>query len=295
MAVGCTTLALGTDCFAEACRTPGLLDRYSGWTWLDGRGGGWLTLGRRGGHDGHVHLSDSLTASEVGSVPRRVTAMEAVLAHLRAAIEHGQYSPGDKLPAEAALAREFGVSRPVVREALRALQALGLTESRTGRGTFVVATAPAEHPTFGSYSARDLLEVRRHVEIPVAGYAALRHGPEDLAVLDRLLARMASEGDDHAWVALDTRFHIAVAAASRNPVFGKVIEEIRDALATQSAFLNKLGDRRARSDAEHHRLLSAIAGRDREKAVGAMTDHLDRVEQALEEIVRPAQGSSSGA
>lgn len=240
-----------------------------------------------------VHLSDSLTGWPATSVPQRVTAMEAVLAHLRGAIERGRYHVGDKLPAEAGLAREFGVSRPVVREALRALQALGLTESRTGRGTFVVATTPAEHPTFGTYSARDLLETRRHVEIPVAGYAALRHGPEDLAELDRLLTRMTSGIDDETWVALDTRFHIAVAAASRNPVFGKVIEEIRDALATQSAFLNRLGDRRARSDTEHRAIVSAIADRDREGAAGAMTDHLDRVELALEELMRPARGTNS--
>jgi len=215
--------------------------------------------------------------------------MEAVLGFLREGIEHGRYAVGDKLPAEASLAKEFGVSRPVVREALRGLQALGLTESRTGRGTFVVATGPAEHLVFGSYSARDLLEVRRHVEIPVAGYAALRRTKDDLAGLDRLLVRMDAETDDSAWVALDTRFHIAVAKASRNPVFGKVIEEIRDTLAKQSAFLNKLGDRRDRSDAEHRRIVSAIAARDSESAIGAMTDHLDHVEQALALIVRPGR------
>lgn len=133
-----------------------------------------------------MNLSDSQTASQG---PRRISAMEAVLGHLRAAIEHGEYAVGDKLPSEAELCRTLEVSRPVLREALRALQTMGLTVSKTGKGTFVVANT-VEDPTFGDYAASDLLEVRRHVEIPVAGYAAVRRTPEDLDHLAHLLERM---------------------------------------------------------------------------------------------------------
>ncbi|KAA5826055.1 FadR family transcriptional regulator [Saccharopolyspora hirsuta] len=229
-----------------------------------------------------MNLSDSRTA---GPGVQRVSAMEAVLAHLRDAIARGEYAVGAKLPSEAALGKEFEVSRSVVREALRGLQALGLTVSRTGKGTFVVADEPVDNPRFGSYSARDLLEVRRHVEIPAAGYAALRHTADDLGLLTDLLERMARETDDTAWVALDSLFHITVAQASGNPVFGKVIEEIRDALARQSAFLNQRGDRRAESDAEHRRLVDAIAGGQQDAATEAMAHHLANVEHALSDIV----------
>ena len=181
-----------------------------------------------------MNLSDSRTA---GQPVRRVSAMEAVLAYLRGAIEGGEYAIGDKLPSEAELCRTLEVSRPVLREALRALQTMGLTVSRTGKGTFVVAST-VEDPTFGDYAASDLLEVRRHVEIPVAGYAARRRTPENLDHLAHLLDRMERETDTTAWVAMDTLFHLAVAEAAQNPVFRRVIEEIRDALARQSAFLN---------------------------------------------------------
>ncbi|KAA1016834.1 FadR family transcriptional regulator [Pseudonocardia sp. EV170527-09] len=221
--------------------------------------------------------------------------MEAVLSHLRATIERGEYQVGDKLPAEAALSAEFEVSRSVVREALRGLQALGLTESRTGRGTFVVATGPTDDPTFGAYSARDLVEVRRHVEIPVAGYAALRHEDADLDELWHLVGRMDAETDDATWVALDSLFHITIARASRNPAFTKVIEEIREALAAQSSFLNKLGDRREQSNAEHRRIVAAIAERSEERAVAEMTAHLDHVERTLAGIVREGGEPMSGA
>ncbi len=215
--------------------------------------------------------------------------MEAVLAHLRRAIERGEYVVGGKLPSEAALSKEFEVSRSVIREALRGLQALGLTESKTGKGTFVIANGPAEHPTFGPYSARDLIEVRRHVEIPVAGYAALRRRSDDLDLLAHLVERMDAETDNTAWVALDSLFHITIAQSSGNPVFGKVIEEIRDALARQSSFLNQLGDRRERSNSEHRRIVIAIAEGDEEGAVAAMTAHLEHVEDALTSIVRTTE------
>ncbi|MFE2325458.1 FadR/GntR family transcriptional regulator [Streptomyces sp. NPDC059385] len=212
--------------------------------------------------------------------------MEAVFGHLRSAIERGEYVVGDKLPSEAELCRTLEVSRPVLREALRALQAMGLTASKSGKGTFVLANT-VEEPTFGDYVASDLLEVRRHVEIPVAGYAALRRTPEDLDHLGHLLDRMEQETDTTAWVAMDTVFHLAVAEASRNPVFRRVIEEIRDALARQSTFLNELGGRREQSNCEHRAILEALVDGSEHDAVEAMSHHLRRVETTLTNIVRP--------
>ncbi|MFF7705717.1 FadR/GntR family transcriptional regulator [Streptomyces lydicus] len=231
-----------------------------------------------------MYLSDSQTAS---NAPRRVSAMEAVLNHLRGAIERGEYPVGDKLPSEAELCRRLEVSRPVLREALRALQTMGLAISRTGKGTFVVSDSAVTDLTFGDYVASDLLEVRRHVEIPVARYAALRRTPEDLDRLAHLLERMERETDTTAWVAMDTLFHLTVAQAARNPVFRRVIEEIRDALARQSAFLNELGGRREQSNYEHRAIVEALIDSSEQDAADAMAHHLSRVETTLTTIVRP--------
>lgn len=226
-------------------------------------------------------------------MPRRVSAMEAVLVHLRGAIERGEYAIGDKLPSEAELCRTLEVSRPVLREALRALQTMGLTVAKTGKGTFVVANT-VEDPTFGDYAASDLLEVRRHVEIPVAGYAARRRTAENLDHLAHLLERMERETDTTAWVAMDTLFHLAVAEAAQNPVFRRVIEEIRDALARQSAFLNELGGRREQSNREHRAIVEALIDGSETDAVEAMSHHLDRVETTLTDIVRAAARTPPG-
>lgn len=236
-----------------------------------------------------VNLSDSQTGGSfpaASSIPRRVSAMEAVLTYLRHAIEQGEYAVGDKLPSEAELCRRLEVSRPVLREALRALQTMGLTASRTGKGTFVISSGPVEDPTFGDYTASDLLEVRRHVELPVAGYAAVRRSAEDLDQLAHLLERMERETDTTAWVAMDTLFHLTIAQAARNPVFRKVIEEIRDALARQSAFLNELGDRREQANREHRAIVEALSDGSEPDAVAAMAHHLQRVETTLSTIVR---------
>ncbi|MCK7625260.1 FadR family transcriptional regulator [Streptomyces sp. RS10V-4] len=236
-----------------------------------------------------MNLSDSQTAiPDPTPPPRRVSAMEAVLSHLRAAIERGEYAVGDKLPSEAELCRRLEVSRPVLREALRALQTMGLTVSRTGKGTFVVSDGAVPDPTFGDYAASDLLEVRRHIEIPVAGYAAERRTPEDLDRLGHLLERMERETDTTAWVAMDTLFHLAVAEAARNPVFRRVIEEIRDALARQSAFLTDVGGRREQSNREHRAIVEALVEQSGQDAAEAMRHHLARVESTLSTIVRPA-------
>ena len=211
--------------------------------------------------------------------------MDAVLAHLRDAIERGQYAVGGKLPSEAVLSRDFAVSRSVVREALRGLQALGLTVSRTGRGTFVVSDRPAHNPRFG-----DLLRARPRrgppalVEVPQRDTPRTRHSPDDLDALDRAARADGTRDRRHrlgrAGLAVPHRHR----PASGNPVFAKVIEEIRDALARQSAFLNQLGGRREGSNAEHRRIVEAIVAGSREAAISD-TVHLDHVETAVTDIV----------
>src|SRR5207248_10399197 len=103
------------------------------------------------------------------------------------------------------------------------------------------------------------------------------------------LDRMELETDTTAWVAMDSLFHLAVAEAAQNPVFRRVIEEIRDALARQSAFLNELGDRREESNREHRAIVEALIDGSEHDAVEAMTHHIHRVDSTLTDIVRPGR------
>jgi GntR family transcriptional repressor for pyruvate dehydrogenase complex len=227
---------------------------------------------------GHMNLSDSRTA---GQPVERFSAAEAVFKDLLAQIQEGRLAVGEKLPSEAALAQGYGVSRSVIREALRSCAALGLTVSRTGKGTFVVSQRVAEDLALGAYSARDLHEARPHIEVPAAGLAARRRTEEDVRFLQDVVAAMAAEDDPQAWVELDTGFHAAVARISHNRVFEKVIADIREALFHQSETLNVVAARQKRSDEEHLRIFHAIRDGAADEAEAAMQDHLAAVRGAL--------------
>lgn len=215
----------------------------------------------------------------------RFSAAEAVFSAIRQDIEGGTIEVGSKLSSEAALAAHYGVSRSVIREALRSCNALGLTVTKTGKGTFVVANRVANDLSLGQYSARDLNEARPHIEIPAAGLAAKRRSPEDLEHLTELVSTMLGESDPEAWVALDASFHSAIARASGNKVFESVVADIREALSHQSETLNMVADRQHVSDDEHLRIVEAIASGDSTAAEAAMADHLSAVSVALDAIL----------
>ena len=234
--------------------------------------------------------SDSWTTS----APKyaRVSAAEAVLADLRGAIERGELPVGDRLPSEAALATRYGVSRTVVREALRSCETLGLTRTRTGSGTFVIADHVPATLTVGSYSSQDLFEARPHVEIPVAGLAAARRSPEQLAELHGMLDRMLATTEPARWVELDASFHAAIARASGNRVFIDLQATMGTAAARQSETLNLIAHRRDAANREHAAIVAAIDAGSPERAQEAMTANLVQVRGAVEDLLIGAPGAT---
>ncbi|AYF79096.1 FadR family transcriptional regulator [Nocardia yunnanensis] len=211
-------------------------------------------------------------------------ATEAVFRRLKSLITGGEYAVGDRMPGEIALAKEFGVSRPVVREALQACAILGLTETRSGRGTFVISTEENTRLTFAGIDAEDLIEARRLVEIPAAGFAAERHTAEQLNQLFTLLDTLAATTDPAEWVRRDGELHTAIAAASGNKMLTSMVADTRRALDVQSEFLNRTQDRRADSDREHAAIVRAIEARSPEEARRAMAEHLERVAETVARI-----------
>ena len=229
-----------------------------------------------------MDLPDSWTDRRNAIVRRN--AAESVFEDLRSAIESGELPIGVKLPPEAALAERYGVSRSVIREALRSSQTLGLTETKTGSGTVVVSSHPSP-PNYGKFSARDLVEARPYIEVPAAGWAARRRSDAQLADLTRIIDEMEGETDPARWVRLDTQFHLGIAQASGNAVFATIVAAIRGALSMQSRMLNaSIPERRTASNREHRKVLDAIATGDFADASDCMRQHLDRVEDAITKL-----------
>ena len=204
-----------------------------------------------------------------------------VRARLQAAIEAGEYKQNERLPSESELARSFDVSRPVVREALMSLQALGLTASQSGRGTFVVSDRVAVPLLMGRYSPAHIREVRRCLEIPSARLAADRRTDRDVGELAAILARMADADDPAKRNRFDASFHIAIASASGNPLIVKLVEDLRAVLEEHSFAVARAPHRRKEAIEEHTRIYEAIVGRDPDAAAAAMEAHLAAAERSL--------------
>ena len=201
----------------------------------------------------------------------RISATEAAFRAIRDLIDDDAISPGDRLPGELTLAKQFGVSRSVVREALHACATLGLTETRSGSGTYVVSKTPSGVSEFGGFDPDHLMEARIHVEVPTAGHAAMR----------RLLSRMLDTTVLHDWVRLDRDFHTLIAEASHNSVLLSITASMRRSLDLQSEFLNITQARQLDSDVEHAAIFAAIEAGDRAGAERAALQHIEAVASAI--------------
>jgi DNA-binding FadR family transcriptional regulator len=239
-----------------------------------------------------MKLSDSLTGGlSFSPVPvNRRSMVDQVATQLREAILSGSLAVGSTLPSEAKLAASLSVSRPVVREALGSLRALGLVQSKVGRGWEVVGDSINGGLWLAdSYLSEHLYEVRQHLEVPSAGYAALRRTDEEIEALRSILDAERRATSATAAVDLDAQFHTGVARCSRNPLFVRMIEFIRAGLEEQSLALSTVSGRSARAVNEHFAVLEAIQAGDRNAAEEAMRAHLTAVSCALLELgrVRP--------
>lgn len=210
----------------------------------------------------------------------KANAYESVQRELLRIVVSGSMKVGDKLPSEQEMARQLGVSRPVVREALGSLRALGLVDSQKGRGSFVVSTTPASLPK--RFSMYDLFEARSMVEVPMARLAARRGSREVVAAMAAAVDAMERATDGHEWEEQDAAFHAAVARASGNIILTDLARRVhRDLL--QDLGISLRSDSRVRqANGEHREIWLAILAGDEERAATAMATHLSSVfEEAI--------------
>jgi len=205
---------------------------------------------------------------------------------VKAMIADGKLKGGDRLPPERDLAEKFVVSRTSVREALRALESLGLVEIRPGEGTFVrqVSIDTLIEPlALLMVSQREaigeLFEARRLIEPALAALAARRATPEELQEMHRILEEQAKEvAAGRTGLEQDAEFHAAIGAAAHNRAITRIAHAVMDLLRqSREESLNTPG-RPTRSHEDHRRLLAAIRARDEAAARQAMIDHLRAVE-----------------
>jgi GntR family transcriptional regulator, transcriptional repressor for pyruvate dehydrogenase complex len=212
---------------------------------------------------------------------RKTSSFHGVVFRIEELLRSGTLKPGEKLPPETQLARMLEVSRPTVREALKALSLLGFLTSRSGDGTYVAEggrdlfmRAAYFSSLLGTMDFLGLIEARIAIEPFLAEMAALRASPAELTRMQDCLVHMkASLGDSEKYLHHEVAFHDQIIKAARSPILQAIMESLRDLLLEGRRKITS-----AMTDQKnlrfHVRIHEAIAAKNSELARQRMLEHL---------------------
>ncbi len=225
---------------------------------------------------------------------QRVRLTDQIVEHLVSMVADGTFKPGEKLPPESDLMKQFGVGRSSVREAIGALSLIGLLSVSQGRGTRVNASANEVisksigwvMSTIGKDKVHELVEARCQIEQSVVRLAAARATIEDIAEIrsyhERLrTAQIGSKKLIHA----DLAFHTALAKASHNYILISIISELRQPMRRWMEQEASVDWGYANVYEQHEDIVKAVEKREPDKAQTAMREHLDLTGERLIDIL----------
>ncbi len=206
---------------------------------------------------------------------------EVVADKLEAGILSDRSQIGTKLPSEQTLADSFGVSRNIVREALKLLNARGLVELRTGEGAFSVkprtetmAALLNRIVTLESIDQSQVMDMRILLETKAASLAAENATAEDIEILRLNIAQMELTQDDNIRVDTDLMFHMKLAEMTGNVLMAFFIGTMIDMLRPLMQISGKWSSAKTEAEGGHHAILDAIVRHDPDGAGQAMHAHL---------------------
>jgi len=214
---------------------------------------------------------------------RRTGLVDQVIEQLRSSVSAGEWPVDTRIPTEPALAETLGVGRNTVREAVRALAHSGILEVRQGDGTYVRATSEVSGALqrLCGTEFRDVLQVRRCLEVEGARLAATARTADDLdelwTLLDRSEALREEGGDDFARA--DAELHFAVVKSSHNPVLTELYRGLTEVVSASVITTKQVQP--ITEFARHRGLIEAIAAQDTARAGreagGFLDELLDRL------------------
>jgi DNA-binding FadR family transcriptional regulator len=235
---------------------------------------------------------------DIRSAPERARGgglVDRVIDYLRDYVATERLRPGERLPSETKLSVALGVSRPVVREAMRMLAATGLVELAAGKRATIVAvdgemiSRVIENAVLvGQAEAADILEMRRGIEIAMVSLAARRRTDEAAGELCAIVGDMAQcLGDGARYSRLDLQLHLTLAKATTNPLYPLLIEAFRQLI--EASMLAGIERWEATPELQrvqdlHEAIVDAVVAGDPEAAATAMAQHFD---DALAAILAP--------
>lgn len=209
---------------------------------------------------------------------RRTNLIDQAVGRLRQQITSGAWPVGTRIPPEPELTELIGVGRNTVREAVQSLVHAGMLERRQGSGTYVISDSElgtAMGRQIAGAHQRDVLEVRRCLEVEAARLAAQRRTEEQLTELTELHDKRAAayaSGDLDTATEADLAFHRRIAEAAGNPVLLAIYETLLDAVVANIRF--NFEHPAEEHDVAHTALLDAIAAGDTATAMSEIDDYL---------------------
>lgn len=228
------------------------------------------------------------TAPSFGVFERDVLP-ERIAARLVSLIAERQLRPGDRLPPERDLAAAMQVSRPSLREALRALATLNIVEIRQGSGTYVASPKPEvmierfdlvfalDDPTFA-----ELLEARQLLEPGLAALAAQRATEDDLAFLRGCVDRAAATLDDpEGFLKADLELHQAITALAQNHIVARFMDSLTRLSVASRRRTGTVARVRSQTLDDHRAIVEALSCRDAAAAAEIMRRHIENVRSSL--------------
>ena len=230
---------------------------------------------------------------------------EEIVQQLRSLILRGHYATGEKLPPERKLAEDLGVNRASLREAIKALEQMGLVKTRQGDGTRVLdfmQTAGVElvshlvaggtDGTTGIDVLEDVLEFRRIFARDIAQLAAERATPEQLAKLDELAKRAEADQSPDDLLKLDYEFYLELTRAAHNRVFTLLINTIRAAVQSHAAFFAQVSPPATIIRKHHRDVIAALRARKPDEASRVVNEYLLKAQELVTSMF-PGRSKSS--
>jgi len=219
---------------------------------------------------------------------------EQVAQQIQELIFASGWPAGSKIPTERELGDRFGVSRTVVREALKALAERGLVAIQPGRGIFVAHLSgdALKEPMKllfqrRNFSYENLVETRRVLEVEIAGLAAQRAEPDHMEKMRAAVEEMDATLDDaESFIRADHAFHVALAEATQNPLLPMLIDSIGELVRETRRMVIGVGGSQTRGQHYHRKLIDAVECRDAAAARKSMGEHLDQFDTDIQTAKR---------
>jgi GntR family transcriptional repressor for pyruvate dehydrogenase complex len=229
------------------------------------------------------------------TVERENSLVSRVARQIEHLIVEGHLKPGEHLPPQSELARQFDVSRTVVREAVRTLVTKSLLQVRTGSGTIVLSpTAESVTQSMSLFlrAGRPALdytkvhEIRRILEVEIAGLAAERRTPEDLEAMEAILSEAAEIQDDRdRFTQCDMSFHTALAQSTHNELFSVLLDSLVDTMFKIRYLAYDVPGTPARAIKHHRAIFEQVKAGDVKGARRAMRRDLIEAERVQLQVL----------